>query len=392
MRLALFFTAGVSLQTWANNGSLSRETALYKRLQRHLDGITFITYGDKGDQELGRELLPGITVLPNKWRLPPFLYSWLAPFLHRRELRGVHIFQSNQTEGGWAPALAARMFGGKAIVRSGFPWSIFYRAVSPNAWWGNRRTLFLERWSYRLADRVVLSAPWMQDFFQHLHSLPPGKIMVIPNYVDTELFSPRPELRREPGRLLFVGRLTPQKNLKALLDAVACIDGPVLHLVGEGSQRGELEKYAESRGVRASFWGTIPNHELPHHLAQAQIFVLPSLYEGMPKSLVEAMASGTPVLATDVTGNRDVVEHGRNGLLCGTSSASIAEGLRTLLGDSQLRDRLGTEGRSYVSAHFSLDQVEREYLELYQTLSGVITETDPEAASSYTRQDGHAES
>ena len=98
MSLVLFFTYNTSLQTWARAGILSREIQLYKRLQPHLDKITFVTYGDANDLKYAKHL-DGIEILYNRWRLPPGIYAQLVPVLHMSALRNAEIFKTNQISG-----------------------------------------------------------------------------------------------------------------------------------------------------------------------------------------------------------------------------------------------------------------------------------------------------
>jgi glycosyltransferase involved in cell wall biosynthesis len=105
----------------------------------------------------------------------------------------------------------------------------------------------------------------------------------------------------------------------------------------------------------------VPNDQLPAWYAHAWAYILPSFFEGMPKTLLEAMACGTPCLATNVEGIRDLVVDGTNGILVEPTPEGIAVGLRLFASDSALRNRVRFGGRQFVVEHFSLDAVlERE--------------------------------
>ena len=99
------------------------------------------------------------------------------------------------------------------------------------------------------------------------------------------------------------------------------------------------------------------NHELPDILNNADLYVHPSLYEGHPKALLEAMACGLPVVATDVPGTREVISHGETGFLCGTSASEIRQALVEVLDNQELRARMGANAAKFVQKNASLDHV-----------------------------------
>ncbi|MEK8023200.1 MAG: glycosyltransferase family 4 protein, partial [Candidatus Hydrogenedentota bacterium] len=158
------------------------------------------------------------------------------------------------------------------------------------------------------------------------------------------------------GGILFVGRLSPEKNLRALLDAIRPLDVN-LTIVGEGSLRTALEERSADMASRIRWRGIVPNAELPKHMDKAALYVQPSLYEGHPKTLIEAMACGLPVIGGDSPGIRDLIRHGETGWLCGTDPAGIREAIQTLMSRPDLRKQLGENARRHALDHFSLDRV-----------------------------------
>jgi glycosyltransferase involved in cell wall biosynthesis len=161
--------------------------------------------------------------------------------------------------------------------------------------------------------------------------------------------------------VIFVGRLAPEKNLGALVEAVARVPGARLRLVGDGPERAALERAARGAGVRVEFTGTVRNEAVPGLLNGATLFALPSRYEGQPKALLEAMACGLPVVGADVPGIREVLRHGDTGWLCAPDADSFARALRVLLDDAALRERLGRQARAAIEREHSVEAVvERE--------------------------------
>ncbi len=207
------------------------------------------------------------------------------------------------------------------------------------------------------ADRIIVAKKADQEALLARYALDAGKIRVIPNFVDTARFVPDPNEPREAGRICCVARLEPQKNLFALLDAIGGISGVRLSLIGEGSLRTMLERHTKMRGLPVDFLGTVAHEQLPKVLQCAELFVLPSHYEGHPKALLEAMACGVPVLGTNVPGIRGVIEHGKTGYLCGTSAAELAQGISAVMREPQLRHTMADAAQVQVTSTCALERV-----------------------------------
>ncbi len=339
------------MQTWDTVGMLDREVALYKALQ--VEGIrtTFVTYGDGREQDYqGR--FSGLQIHSNNWNLPLGLYKRLV----QNFPPAGNVYKSNQISGGDVALRAARRAKARFIARCGYLLSEFqankFGPTSSDAQQARR----LEAEVFRGADRVVVTTAAMSASAIDKHGLDATKVRVIPNYVEIERFRPQPTNDAKSFRIGFVGRLDMQKNLSTLLEAVAGLDVELL-LVGYGPLRPQLEKMAESSKTAVKFFGNRPNLELPAILNSCDLFILPSLYEGHPKALLEAMACGLPVIGTRVPGIQELIRHGDSGLLCETDAESIRTAIQRALGDSDLRKRLGASARKYVEENFSLKRI-----------------------------------
>lgn len=215
---------------------------------------------------------------------------------------------------------------------------------------------------------------------------------VISMGVDTSLFNPcrrdealRQTLNASGPIILSVGRLAEKKGLKYLLDAMPDIlqDFPdaTLAIVGDGDQRQRLEAQARVLKIQDNvcFLGAMPQSELPAYYATADVFVGPSITvasgdrEGLPVAFIEALASGCPVVCSDVGGANEIVAHERTGLLLPEQDANaIARGVIKLLADGALRQKLGTEGLNWVNGRFDQKTVARKYA---QVIIKVATQT-----------------
>jgi glycosyltransferase involved in cell wall biosynthesis len=191
---------------------------------------------------------------------------------------------------------------------------------------------------------------------------PPHKIEVIRNGIDLERFRqhPDPDLRRTltggSDDVVFVttARLDPQKGLDVLLRAARAVDGARFVIAGTGPERARLESQAAALGVheRVQFLGH--RDDVPALLAASDAFVLPSLFEGTPLALLEAMAAGMPVVSSAIPGTDELVDDGETGLLVqGGDSDALADALRRIVAEPELRARLGAAARRRAEAEHS---------------------------------------
>jgi len=242
-------------------------------------------------------------------------------------------------------AIAAEMGGFSFSFTMHGPGEFF----EPKLWWIDekvRRALFVNCISYFCRSQAMVFAPldcW-------------SKLRVVHCGVDPSLFA----MRKHEGkgtRLLFVGRLTAAKGLPVLLDATAKLDGITLDIVGDGPDRQVLESYAGARGVssRVRFLGYRGQEEIRRLLSEADLFAMTSFAEGVPVVLMEAMASGVPVIATRIAGIPELVRDGQNGLLVAPGDTdATASAARALLEDAELRNRLAAAGRATIEHDYDI--------------------------------------
>lgn len=193
------------------------------------------------------------------------------------------------------------------------------------------------------------------------------RITVIPNGVDTQRFRPADRASTARPVVVCVGRLIANKGQQHLLEAAEHLKCEgfsfELRFAGDGPQRQRLQEDAERRGLQGMVRFLGERHDISDILREADIFVRPSLTEGMSLAVLEAMATGLPPVVTAVSGSRELVEHGVSGLIVPPAdSRAIAEALRTLFSDASLGPRLGGAARERAQ-QFSWDRVAEDTLE-----------------------------
>lgn len=365
MNFALFFTTNTSLQLWKERGWLDGGVGIqsYNRWAPSFRNFYFLTYGDARDLQYGSYLQKNITVLPKKLRVPTLLYSLIMPFVYRRELADADIFFSAQMEGSWAAMIAKFLFRKKYILRCGYLWT----SIDFGTGLGRVKKLvayILEWCSYHAADFIILTSYQAKKRITKNYHINPDKIEVIVSTVDTALFHPM-ALEKKPRSVIFVGRLEKEKNLFALFDA---LKGTQISftVVGEGSLAPQLRALAAKDNLAVEFLGNRPHHELPDLLNRHEVFILPSLSEGSPKALLEAMACGLTVIGTNVTGINEIVQHRDNGFLCDITPEAIRHAILEVMADGDGRKRMGIQARKYVLEHCDFNKKIDQELKIFR--------------------------
>lgn len=291
-------------------------------------------------------LLDKIVLLPKRGPWPARLYAVLLPFLYRRQFRECEALRVEQFTG-VLPALVAHVF---FDIPFAVTYGYHYGEVARLA--GSRLKPLLYRWLERVAfpraAGVIVTSREMETLLSSHPSKP--RLAYFPNGVDTQSFAPAAGGRPSPSPriVLYVGRLEKEKNVAGLIDALATVKESPLRLVllGGGRLREQLERQARASRIDAQFLGVIPHGQLPRHFQSADCFVLPSLTEGHPKALIEAMACGLPCAASARGGIPSVLEDGVTGLLFDPEDeAEMARTIGRLLADQELARRLGERAR-----------------------------------------------
>jgi glycosyltransferase involved in cell wall biosynthesis len=205
-----------------------------------------------------------------------------------------------------------------------------------------------------------------------------SRFFFLPNFIDTGRFKPSPERPHEPFTILGIGRLGPQKRFDRFVRMVerfaASLQKPVrAWIVGEGTQREPLQALISkvSRpGLEISLLGAVPD-PLPLYQT-ADAFLLTSDHEGTPNVIMEAMACGLPVLATNVGGVAELITQGQTGFLFEPSDAAgVSELLERLLGQPDMAASIGTRARDFIERNHSSDLLPQTLATLYERVLGV---------------------
>lgn len=316
---------------------------------------------------------------------PPLWFRALQPldvvpfvFLYRLCRRErFDLVVAHTSKGGFLGRFAARLAGVKHIIYHAHAY--YFNQMKP----GPARSFFLvlEKLAAKAGDLTIsVSEEHRQSAIREGVEVP-GRIITVLNGVDPRPFQgiDRDEVRRElgvrRGELLIgsTGRLAPDKGIEYLLQTMPAIlarfPSARLMIAGEGPLAAALQRETALLGLedRVRFLGF--RSDVPRLLTAFDIFVLPSLREGLSISLIEALAAGNVTVACRIPGNREIITHGDNGLLVPPAdAAALGDAICRLLADPVRARELGARAREVARVRFSLDRMVAQNLEAYHRL------------------------
>ncbi len=297
------------------------------------------------------------------------LRDWRARREIRAHLRALvpDLVSTHSSKAGVLGRLAAHDLGIPAM-HTAHGWAFTRRAPAPVRWFYAR----VERRSARFGRRIVTVSDFDRDAALALGIGDPDTVLTVHNGV-VDGAPPQPAAPADdPARLIMVARLEKQKDHVTLLRTLAgLVDRPwTLEVVGDGPLRPALEALVKrlELGDRVRLLGA--RDDIPGRLASAQVFLLISHFEGFPRSILEAMRAGLPVVATDVAGVPEAVEDGVSGFVIPhRDEATLADRLRQLLDDPGLRARMGEAGRRRYAARFTFEHMLEGTLAVYRQIA-----------------------
>jgi glycosyltransferase involved in cell wall biosynthesis len=360
---------GLVIPTLDRGGAEKQFCLLASRLDRNrFDPHVFVLTRSGPRQSFLEDAGVPVTVIGKRWKGDPSAWWKLAAALGRQRLDLVHTW-----------LFAANSFGRTAALWAKIPIVIGgERSVDP---WKSSWQLTLDRWLSRRSDAIFTNSSGVADFYQ-TRGIDKERFLIIPNGV--ELPGPRKIDRPEALRrmqvpsdwrvILAVGRLWPQKGYR---EALWCMEllrlvepRTMLVVIGEGPQRASLEEYRDQIQVAAHVRLLGERSDVGDLLPHADVLINTSLYEGQSNSMLEAMANGVPVVASDIPGNRDLVIDQKTGYLVDREDVrTMVQRLRRLVTDSPLRHAMGQAARDRVESEFSVDRMVTRHEEAYLRLA-----------------------
>jgi len=362
-QLAVFFE---TLDGWADVGSLDRSLAIYKRFAE--DGWDVSFYINRSSSQL-----PDLGFACELYSCPSgilskrlnFLYRWVVGLMHLSLRSQDCVILVNHLYHKTPAFHARRLWRAKVVARCGMVYGESAETLNKGGLRAIKRTL-IERAAFRRADRCLVPTKELADWVIANYDLEPDKVVVVPNYVDTNPFSPDPSVQKD-NDIICVGRLVPKKRHKVLLEALVGMKVRA-HIIGQGGQRQELSDFIEANNLDVTLTPRIENQLLPFYYNRSKVYLNIAQWEGHPKALIEAMACGCACVGAKSPGIENLLIDGQTGLLVEPEPSQIRGVVRRLLEDEELRARLGRNARQYAVEHFSLDKVYQQHKQICEQL------------------------
>lgn len=379
--LGVVFTQGVSLKVWVEKGLIDREKQIYEEhlRQGHFDKIIWFTYG-MNDDEVRNKLIEEdrlddrIKVIPmpryffNKYLMRT--YSYFMPIFQKKYCEKLNIIKTNQMEGAWTAAIIHRKYGVPFLLRTGYTYSaLLIQKIAERKWSYKKVKLYwkyikyrkIEKFLYYCCTHATVSSTHDKKYVQEQYLVSERKIDVITNYIDCNLFRNIEIIGSKSQRFIFVGRLSAEKNLFNIIQALGELKVG-LDIYGKGELQEKLAEFAEQHHYDVCFKGTVNNNELPLIYNSYRYYILASPYEGMPKTLLEAMACGCICFGTKVEGIQEVIKDCENGYLIEDTSIESIKKAITMGIRQDGNDRISQNAIDYICKNHSLENVvEKEW-------------------------------
>jgi sugar transferase (PEP-CTERM/EpsH1 system associated) len=313
----------------------------------------------------------GIKLYPRLYRL---FREWRPAIVHTRNLAALE-------------AVVPALFAGVPVrIHGEHGWDSFDREGT------SRKYRWMRRLYSPFVTKYVALSRQIQDYLIAKVGIDEQRIERIANGVDTDLFFPAPN-GREPlqgcpfsaSELTLIGTVGRLQAVKDQLNLICAFDVLIrqfpefkathrLVLVGEGPLRAMLESEVLDRNLREQVWFAGDRQDIPQVMRALDLFVLPSNSEGISNTILEAMASGLPVVATEVGGNAELIcQHITGTLVPAADSNRLAQGILSYLESEDLRERHGAAGRARALAEFSIDMMMQRYSHMYESQLTVQT-------------------
>lgn len=339
MNILYIFGFKYSLKLWHQTGSKEREFRFFEALSKAGNvNFTLVTYGDLSDVNFIDK--KNISVIPlfsifkkTNSKILTFLYSLLLPFKLKKNLNNIDLIKTNQLTGSWMAILFSKILQKPLFLRTGYDAYLFARQEKKNYF---KNIFFYQLTKLGLNNATFYSVTSKSDFdfINKNYKFNKCKLIYRPNWIFKA--EKKSDLSNRPSEFLSVGRLERQKNFSYLIETLENLNFE-LDIIGEGSEKENLKILAKEKNVKVNFLDKVGYFELNELFQKYKYFVLPSLYEGNPKVLLEAMSNGCIPIVSDIANHKEIVQHNENGFIF---SLNNPESLKSVFQNLQLIQNL----------------------------------------------------
>lgn len=360
MKLGLFLAIGESLEDFHSKGQLKRLINYnIKKYSQSFEKIYIFSYGKQ------KFSLPAnCTLISNDLNLHRYIYALLLPLIHYRFVKQCDVLRGLQLTGGIPAAVSKILLQKKYVINFGYDY--IQLAQIEKKYLQSFLYNIIQNPILNLADSIIVPSKVILNSIEKKYR---NKAVYIPNGVDTKLFHPGKKSEAKKLSLVFIGRLEPQKNLHSLLIALSLLKDPFsVTFYGEGSEKKSLILQAKKLRLSLKIKKPVDYEKVAEILRRSDIFALPSIKEGSPKILLEAMASGCAIVATNIEQISEIVAIDKSTLLCNPDPESIAAQLNKLK-NFKIRQRLSLNARTKAVRNYEINRLLSKEVNVLKSLN-----------------------
>jgi glycosyltransferase involved in cell wall biosynthesis len=351
----IILTTGMSLRKWQQLGIFSREIKYYHELSKISLPLTFISYSeDLIDEKSLLEDYENLDVIAVKRIFSNYkfkdLFSSIFPIIFLNFNFTPVFVRTNQFNGSWAGLILKLRYKIPLITRCGYIYSEHFSNTNKIIF-KNYFVRLIEKLILKNSNHIIVTYSYARDLFVKNYNINKNKITIIGNSIDTNLFKHNNSEKKFD--IITIAKHTEQKNLINLCRAIISTNYSLL-IIGK-SNATITNKLIELNNGNIFFKENINNSDLPELLNSAKIFILPSLYEGNPKALLEAMSCGLPCIVSNIKEHKEFIIDEFNGLFCNLDDSSIKSSIKKLYNDSNLKEKLSINARKTILNRYSLN-------------------------------------
>ena len=371
LNILFVFGFNYSLKLWKDSGALEREFYYFEKLGKEKNiHFTLVTYGDSEDYNFINSehlsIIPIYSLLKKTdSKVISLFQSIIFPFMIYKNLSNIEIIKQNQLTGSWVSIIFKYLLKKPLYVRTGYDAYLFSISDKKNIF---KRGFFkiLTKACLNYSDLYSVTSKSDYEFILSNYSFEESKLVLRPNWVlvgdsDIDIYNKKDNL------ILSVGRLEKQKNYHFLINMLKN-KNLELTIVGDGSEKENLLNCAKANQVKLNIENNLNYHELLDLFRNYKYFILPSIYEGNPKVLLEAMSQGLVVFASNISNHEEIIENFEDGILFSLENDELIDQLDRVFKDTSLQSKLSSSAISKMQMNNSIKICLEKEIEDYKNL------------------------
>ena len=370
--VSFIFTYDYSLKTWFESGTLQRELEIFKNIAKNEEyNFKFFSYGNSEDLKLFNnsesfEIYPiyeNIRYRNNK--IIRFIYSFIIPFKISKIVRDTDLIYQNQLNGAWVSILLKIITKKPLIIRTGYDTYLFSIKENKKVWIVQFYKL-LTYLALKFSDLYTVTSISDEKFLDSKFDNP--NIKITRNWTNPREFVPFSS--RKKNKVLCVGRLVNQKNYEYLFNEFKTLEKNIeIDIVGEGPLKSKLVDLANKNKLKINFLGNINHDQLLKSYQNYQFYIFPSLYEGNPKTLLEAMGSGCIVLASNIENNLEIISDKNTGFIFELKKGNLFNLFKNVSSKNESElDLIQKNAAAHIKEFYSLEIIMKEIISDFESV------------------------